>query len=56
MTCIIAFLAYIMESSYKSIEMKKEIKNRLFKYSMTYIFGLAFLCDILIISWYNLLL
>ena len=50
-TCCIAFLAYIMHSSYKSIEVRKDTEKRLLKYSMVYIIVLPFLCAILIITY-----
>ena len=50
-TCILAFLAYIMHSSYKSIELKKEAKKKLLKYSLVYIFGLSLLLCMFTISY-----
>ena len=41
-TCVIAFLAYIMHSSSKSIELKKEDKERFFKYSKVLVYLLYF--------------
>ena len=48
--CVLAFLAYIMHSSYKSIEVRKETKKRLFRYCIAYIFGLSLLFNIFMIS------
>ena len=50
-TCVIAYLAYIMHSGCKSLEVKKEDRKRLFKYSMAYIFGMSLLFTIFIISY-----
>ena len=50
-TCVIAFLAYTMHSSFKSIEIKKEDEKRFFKNSMMYDFGLPLLFTILMISY-----
>ena len=50
-TCVIGFLAYLMHSSYKSIEVKRETKKRLFKYSVVYIFGLPLLFQFLMITY-----
>ena len=50
-TCIIAFLAYLMHSSYKTIEVKNETKKRVFKYSVVYIFGLPLLFQFFMITY-----
>ena len=50
-TCVIAYLAYIMYSSYRSIELKKEDNNRFLKYSKVYTFGLPLLFQIFMISY-----
>ena len=50
-TYIIAFLAYTMHSSFKSIEIKKEDRKRFLKISMVYSFGLPLLFTILMISY-----
>ena len=50
-TCILAFLAYIMRSSYKSIEIKQVTKKRFLKYSVAYIVGLPLLLCMLTISY-----
>ena len=50
-TCVMAFLAYIMHSSYKCIELKMEDRKRFFKRSVMYIVGLPLLFQILMISY-----
>ena len=50
-TCILAFLAYIMHSSYKSIELRKGTKKRFYKCSVAYNFGLPLLLCIFTISY-----
>ena len=49
--CISAYLAYIMHSSYKCIQLTKESKKKLYKYSIMYAFGLLLLFDIVIITY-----
>ena len=48
--CVLAFLAYIMHSSYKSIEVRKETKKRLFRNCIVYIIGLSLLFNVFMIS------
>ena len=50
-TCIIAYLAYVMRQSCKSIEVKKVQNKQFYENSMKYIFGSLLLCDILIFSY-----
>ena len=49
-TCVLAFLVYIMHSSYKSTKVRKGTKKRFLKYSMIYILGLPLLFQICMIS------
>ena len=49
-TCIIAFLAYIMHSSYKSMEVREDTKKRLLKNFVIYILVLPLLFQIFMIS------
>ena len=50
-TCIIAYLAYVMRQSCKSIEVKKVRNKQFYENSMKYIFGSLLLFDILIFSY-----
>ena len=50
-TCLIAFFAYVMHSSYKSIKVNKETKKIFFKYSMVYVVGLQLVLNFLMISY-----
>ena len=50
-TCILAYLAYTMHSSYKSKEMTKRITKKFYKYSIRCVLGTLLLCAIFMISY-----
>ena len=50
-TCIIAYLAYIMRHSYKCRQMNKEINKKLYKYSIVYVLGSLLVFNIFIVSY-----
>ena len=50
-TCIIAYLAYVMRQSYRSIPVTKQHKKQLYKYSIRYVLGLLFLFNIFVVSY-----
>ena len=50
-TCIIAYLAYVMRHSYRSIPVTKQLNKQLYKYSIRYTLGLLLLVNIFVVSY-----
>ena len=50
-TCIIAYLAYVMCQSCRSISVTKQLNKQFYKYSIRYVLGLLFLFNVFIVSY-----
>ena len=50
-TCILAYLAYVMRQSYRSISVTKQLDKQFYKCSIRYVLGLLFLLNVFIVSY-----
>ena len=50
-TCILAYLAYVMRQSYRSISVTKQLNKQFYKCSIRYVLGLLILLNVFIVSY-----